>query len=513
MMHRVFTFLWLGLGSAATLAVLWATSWPLGVPDEWVWLRLLTHADTGLNLALAVIGSVVYLTVVWVGGTRLMTDGVTRLETGAWVLVLAASAFGWLWCVQETAPAAGQLGKAPFVLFYPGASGYFTHVRSVEPNPQKFLAGYEALMEQGDVLHVGTHPPGLFCAFYGFAWLVDAVPALTPWLLDTQPESVREAFVQIATNTARTPHPLQPRDAAILWLAALVAMACAAGTVIPLFGLFRWTLSRPGAFAAAALWPAVPAAAVFLPKSDAAYPLLSTLVVWAVVATWRKPSLPGGVVAGLLAWLGLFCSLAFLPVYAFAGCWCAVDWWQTESSQRRATLLARGPTLLAAVLGFSTPIVALWFATGMNLPNVWWWNYRNHAGFYAQFTRTYALWLCENPLELGFAVGWPIMGAALWIAARWLAARERSGRTRAVLVGGGVWLLLWLTGKNSGEAARLWLLLMPGVVWLAAHFADPEPAAGLTYPEPAYRRQLALLAVALVVCTFTVHRVSGFHME
>ena len=41
------------------------------------------------------------------------------------------------------------------------------------------------------------------------------------------------------------------------------------------------------------------------------------------------------------------------------------------------------------------------------------------------------------------------------------------------------WLVLWLSGKNMGEAARLWLLFMPWPVWLAAgYFA----ARSLTRP-------------------------------
>jgi hypothetical protein len=72
---------------------------------------------------------------------------------------------------------------------------------------------------------------------------------------------------------------------------------------------------------------------------------------------------------------------------------------------------------------------------------------------------------------------------------------------------------LWLSGKNSGEAARLWLLLTPGLVWLAAHFPQPET---VDRPEPGHSallRQLAFLSLALAVCVATVHRVAGFHVE
>jgi hypothetical protein len=207
----------------------------------------------------------------------------------------------------------------------------------------------------------------------------------------------------------------------------------------------------------------------------------------------------------------LFCSLAFLPVIAFAAGWCAVD----VIKSPRLLVNRHGAALLSAMVGFAAPIVALRVAAGLDLPGVWWLNYHNHAGFYAQFTRTYTLWLVANPLELTFAVGWPLMAAALAMAWRWLKP-GRPGfvdRRRALLVGLAVWVLLWLSGKNSGEAARLWLLLMPGVVWLAAHFAEPDSTSDSAGVRLALGWRLALLALSLVVCALTVHRVGGFQLE
>jgi hypothetical protein len=530
-MKRALASLWLIAGTAATIAVLWAASWPLGVPGEWEWPRLPVDAESILNVFLALCGAAAYVLVVAVGSVRLQHVKVTRAETAAWLVVLWGAAFGWLWCVQETAPTAGTLGKAPFVLFYPGASGYFTHARFEEPDMHRFLADYEALLHRGgqdDVLHIGTHPPGLFCVFYGLIAVVDGEPRLAQWLTDQQPDSVRGALAIIATNTALTSEPLQPRDGAVLWLAVLLAQSMAALTVIPLYGLLRWTLSRPAAFCAAAFWPAVPAVAMFLPKSDAAYPALSAWLMWLCIAAWfGTPSasepqrgwhqLFFGIAAGIAAWLGLFFSLAFLPVLVFVKGVCLAellthrrgDWF-------RLVMVQRWRVIAGAAVGFWGPIAFLWLSSGLNLLVVWWWNYHNHAGFYSQFHRTNAAWLAINPLELTFAVGWPVMGAALWVGVRWLReALERvsSRRVAAFLVGVGVWGLLWLSGKNSGEAARLWLLLMPGVVWLAAHFPQSEQSGtGAEFGSPLWRRW-ALLSLALVACVATVHRVGGFHMQ
>lgn len=528
-MSRVLPSLWLLLGTVATLAVLWGTTWPLGISGEWEWLRLPADAESALNLLLTLVAAAGYVLVVAIGSQRLEFPRVTRGEVAAWLVVLWAAAFGWLWCVQKTAPTAGSLGKTPFVLYYPGASGYFTHARYEETDFRRFLADYEALMRQGDVLHIGTHPPGLFCVFYGLIDLVDRFPGLAKGLTDLQPESIRQALSIIATNTARTTQPLEPRDGAVLWLAILIAQAVAALTVIPFYGLLRRTLSRAAAYAAAALWPAVPAVAVFLPKSDAVYPALSATLVWLCVETWfnntsateqPRPSWGQGLLgfaAGFVAWLGLFCSLAFLPVVVFVKAVSLAELWKRPPGEwLREILVRRWKALVGAMVGFWAPITVLWMTTGMNLLVVWWWNYHNHAAFYSRFPRSYFAWLALNPLELTFAVGWPLMGAALWTGVRWVRESPRLdvsngglGKVTALFTGAAVWGLLWLSGKNSGEASRLWLLLMPGLVWLAAHFPKPNSSDDF----PALRRQWALLALSLATCAATVHRVGGFHLE
>ncbi|OYW19879.1 MAG: hypothetical protein B7Z55_08105, partial [Planctomycetales bacterium 12-60-4] len=82
---------------------------------------------------------------------------------------------------------------------------------------------------------------------------------------------------------------------------------------------------------------------------------------------------------------------------------------------------------------------------------------------------------------------------------------------RAAWLGLVVWGLLWLSGKNSGEAARLWLLLMPGLVWLAGQ-SLVQRHSGSTPTLLDLRRALGSLILALIVCILTVHRVGGFHL-
>ena len=69
---------------------------------------------------------------------------------------------------------------------------------------------------------------------------------------------------------------------------------------------------------AACFWPLLPALAVFIPKSDAAFPLIGTGFVLAWMQAARRRSWILACLAGVLLFLGLMFSLAFLPVALFA---------------------------------------------------------------------------------------------------------------------------------------------------------------------------------------------------
>ena len=72
-----------------------------------------------------------------------------------------------------------------------------------------------------------------------------------------------------------------------------------------------------------------------------------------------------------------------------------------------------------------------------------------------------------------------------------------------------VWGLLWLSGKNSGEAARLWIPLMPLALWLLPGGWSRETTDRDDCVSD--REWLALLVLQSVTCLLTVARVSGFH--
>lgn len=153
----------------------------------------------------------------------------------------------------------------------------------------------------------------------------------------------------------------------------------------------------------------------------------------------------------------------------------------------------------------------------LNLLSIWSWNLSNHALFYDHNVRTWWKWLLVNPIELTLAVGVPII--ALVKAGSWRLLREPRRLLASPVVPITVVLtLLWLSGKNMGEAARLWILLMP---WLAAStanaFGTPAlPGMDAATSEPAAlldgrRFWFTLLCLQVVVAGLTTLRVDGFH--
>ena len=495
----------LPLACGAALAIAWCTALPLGIPGEWTWPRIESGEPLAWRLVIPLFVAALYLGFAWFAGQRIEHATPGRLR--ATLAGLALLGFAWLGTLQQACPEGYDLGKSAWVLYYPKSSGYFTEARAHHHELGQYLAHYEDLVAQGDVLHQGTHPPGLILAFSTLLTVVERVPGLVPLLRETEPASVSRSFDELQALTRQSGPgggagaPLSPEDRAVLWLALLLVQGAAALTVIPLYALARTTQGRSAAFFAAALWPLVPALATFIPKSDALFPLWTCTLTWtALRAASAQPrrAWGWGLLAGLLFSLGMLLSLATLAIG-----FCAVVAACAHRRQQQRPLWAP-PTLEAlgaAALAFC--VVTLLFSVALSCPllTIWKWNYHNHAGFYAQFSRTWWKWLAENPIELAIAVGLPAAGCAL------LNARECVSQRRwslPLVTFGVTWGLLWLTGKNRGEAARLWLFLMPLVCWLAADLLDRLPR------QQRLRTGIALLTLQLVTAAGLVLRIGGF---
>jgi hypothetical protein len=506
------------LVAAGSLAVLWLTPIPLGIPGEWVWDRIPFASNEWPAVALgwfaaALVGGL-YIAFAVLGAARL--ESASRGQTAAWLAGLTLGGFAWLWSVQES-PARVEyaMTKTAWALYFRGTEGYFDQARYEMRDVRTYLADYERLMAQGDVLHLGTHPPGLILFHRACLEVCADLPPLREFLLSTQPASFRRALDETEELNRGTPRAITPDDRAALWLAALVTQILAAAALMPIYLLVRRDHPRSVAWLSTAIWPLVPALAVFLPKSDAIFPFLGALFLWLWLEGFRRGRLSLCLLAGAIFWFSMFLSLAILPIAAAAALltlWEGVVCTATERTVVRARdWIAR---IGAAVVGWVLPVALLSVLGRINLLAVWSWNYRNHAGFYQHYVRTYWLWVLVNPIEFAFALGAPLAMAAMlgvWLQLRggW---RSRAAGPAWCLTA--VWILLWLSGKNMGESARLWLIVMPWPVWLtAAYFSAASFSAGnssLPVGQVSRRPAILLLALQMLVCLGTVTRVTGF---
>jgi len=331
-------------------------------------------------------------------------------------------------------------------------------------------------------LHIGTHPPGLIVLSRGFQSLTAASPALVRALEATMPDQIREANATIAGESALSGRAFTPHDAAALWLITLVTMLTAAGCIPLLARLLRSAgHSERSALRWSALWMFTPAVAVFLPKDDVlfALPALLAGVLWTraleLDSRWRAFA------AGALCFTGLCFSLAFLPVMLWLAIATLWRWWNEGSvatasgGGRGKTVKPRAGALAAGLTGFLIPLFALMAGFQTNITAIWRQNFVNHAEFYQHNERSYGKWLIANVGELMFAAG----PAVCILAVAGLVLFRRSAVPRATFSRLGpagliVLATLWLSGKNMGEAARLWIIFLPWLLLCMPALRDQE---------------------------------------
>ena len=459
--------LWLILILQAALVILLAVAvktdcFPLGIRGEWVWDRLKPTVRVPWDwLALAGFGAAAYA--VFVGlGLRALGARATRWAEARWLAALLAAAITAQFVIPIGAPDEYDLTKWAYVNYLSGSTGYFKIARDqAARHPWEFLARYPDWIRSQDSLHIGTHPPGLIVAQCILLRTMDQNPALADALLDHMPPSLAIGFKQLEGIEGR---PVRRSERASLYATALLTLLACAGTVVPLYLLARAGLPAPAAWAAAALWPLVPAANLFQPGADTTYPFLSTSA-WALAA-WAARSQQGrdqpaalglflAMTSGVVMAFGMVFTLAFLPVGLITAMIVGLN--RSISLRMRAVLiLATGAGYLAFVLGG-------WLVTGADPFIVWKWNLHHHARFYDEYPRTYSRWLWANPIELAIAIGLPTV---VWSVAGVVAPRTVPLSVWATLF---VLTLANLTGRNMGEVARLWMLFMPPFLIAAGH--------------------------------------------
>ena len=502
------------LSVIVTAVVLMLPVVPLGVPGEWTWQRNRVLGDfvaAADRILPALIGGAVLYGVAVRGALRIARARLSQ-TCFAYLLLILASWF-WLDRVQQTAHVEHRETKPYWVLFDPSSAGYFHEAAFRITSTSGFLRGYEDRMKEGEVLHVGTHPPGLFLLSKACLNVCNWSPTLVSLLNGMEDDRVRRAFRTIESNTRFGPR-LKSNELAALHLLSAISSVAVCLTIIPLAVLGRHLFGATTAWRLCCLWPTLPCLAVFLPKSDLLFPLMCTSVLaLSVLATDRWKRFVLAVPAGMVLWCGMMFSLAHLPVIAVLAAFIAIRAWQTQGAT-----LTRGLCVIGTVILTVCAISILWSSfAGCNIFNVWQMNLSNHAGFYDQYPRTYWKWLLVNPIELAFSVVLPVFGlgvcgaisAGPGIFKPGTSQCRRGPAIALCLAAVATWAILWLSGKNQGEVARLWCFLTPWLL-LAAGLSFSDRHDLPLHAASGARLWKRVLLTQIVVAVITVGGVSGF---
>lgn len=214
--------------------------------------------------------------------------------------------------------------------------------------------------------------------------------------------------------------------------------------------------------------------------------------------------------AGVGFCLGLMLTLALAPVALLLIIQTIMERWTRRAEFNTRCVRADVGAVGCAVVGVAVPLIAVSLWGQCNIIAIWFQNLQNHGMFYTHNSRSFGTWLAVNPMEAAFALGLPIAGLVILGTIRSLRDRASAAigfsQTIAWIA---VWLILWLSGKNMGEAARLWIFLAP---WPVITAATATLSIGETKPLTDHRFSWqVLLALQLLVTLWTMVCVDGFH--
>lgn len=440
---------------------------PLGIPGEWTWNRQPNiPLFSFLPLIVAGGGFVTACVACWNWTQR----NARRAPYALLLAMLAAVPFHWSLFFTPQAP----LGAERWLLSLsnPSSSGYFTVARdarhptdaqlarNIDPTTE-FLTEFEEWIAEQDSFHVGTHPPGLFLAYFGLFNVMDRFPSAAEATWRWSPDRLTDAARALLPGDRR----IRINFAVLVSAALLTWLAFWLSTPF-VYLLSRLSSSPSASLAASCLWLAMPGPLLFMPLADVAYVLPSAVVAWLLVAGASSAPIIAattGIAGGAVFFGAVNMSLAFLVVLMFAGL----------ASLFRDPLAFRKPDWWVAWIAFTAAVAALLVAAyldfGLNLLAVFKINLEKHRGFYEHFPRSYWPWVGMNLLEFAATIG--VFAVLLPTAC---IGRGSSLGRRTALAFVITLVVLDLTGKNLSEAARLWLFLTPLAAASASSALDGE---------------------------------------
>ncbi len=443
-------------GSVVAVVLLAAGALPLGIRDQWQWLR----RPEPLPVTPLFLGCLLtYVLAVFVGLRCLPRLSRDRLGAAFLLILIAlgatAATVGFASLIPDDVVTVGLCSTNDISLGYASEAASFDSTR-------EYLRQYHRQVRRpGPRPRVRTHPPGPTLYFRAVRALVYAAPGLGDLVAGLAEVSLRGPF-WFLTETVRehTKSTLTRYDVAAALLGSYLMLL-----VIPLGAVAAFLLAREladlrSAVLAAALYALIPSLQLFFPNIDqmAALFTVTSLALLAVGLSRRRWYwlLP----AGLALAGGVFWTYGFLAVLGAALLYCLVPIWPPLVNQER------GPSPLARLVpaawvlgGFLLCYGILWLTTGYNLPAGLAASLDVHEDIITtRWHRDYLPWLALNLYDLLLFLGPALLLPAMICVVRGVA----SPRVRwLVAIMAVIVALVDLSGSVRGEAGRIWAFLMP----------------------------------------------------
>ena len=461
-----------------TAATLWAILWagfkmPLGVKGEWEaqyaphpqWFR----AWWPLILLAAI------LWLVWWGVRK--CEGWSAKSQRIFLLLFFLTVF----LFHLNSALLGEFGTAeiPGAVMWPRAMGnYFSEAREIGPlgNLPAYLKNFPERTLRW-TSRISTHPPAttvLFLAFQRAFARSASLTGVAQGLATLLPKG--EAVFASAKDEA------ERAENASGFILGLFLILLASASVIPAYLLAREILSPKAAVWALGFSATIPSMHLFSPGIDQTFSLYSLLLSLLILRAIKRKSRSYAFVFGLVFYLALSFTLAFLALVIFF--LAALVLVALRERGKFRDYLSGWPLIIFALLGFFLPVLILKIALGYNSLSGFYAAFRADRLFYAKGVgRSYWKWLGMNPVMFITFLGIPAAGLWLSGALKDTLRLISAGGRRQLTVNGRIFaltffiimILLIISGRNLGEVERLWVFLMPlGILAALCHWQTAD---------------------------------------
>jgi hypothetical protein len=304
------------LVTAAGMGVV-LTRQPLGVPGQGRWMQEPIRLNTPLVLVEPLLFAIALLVFVWWG----LRKGVRNLFRKRFLTPF----FGLLLVMSLGMAGPAGVGEPAYrVVFTSGLGSYLTEAEHigphsliegvVAPDPITYLRGFDRRVAEQSLetsaFRVAVHPPGMTLAVWAADYFWRGSEGRRVWG-SRLAKGLHWPAVQTVFPADRPP-PIREMTALTMVVFGAIVVAF---TTLPMYAL-TYDLCGDGraALGAAALWLTVPSVLLHAPSLDQLTPLLAVLLA----LTWFRACTRGrvgyAVLAGAVAWIGLFFTLAMATV-------------------------------------------------------------------------------------------------------------------------------------------------------------------------------------------------------